>query len=121
MLKIILHLKSFQYLLELEQDLMTEETQMPVFFTKETQEILDIYADVRSSVNNDQAGSAAEGSVTFLIYLVSQQIVPCTMAIVKCNKQLRNNLSHLSLSHFCMIVLTTMSQQSFGPHFKHWC
>ena len=42
---------------------MTEETQMPVFFTKETQEILDIYADVRSSVNNDQAGSAAEGNV----------------------------------------------------------
>ena len=40
---------------------MAEETPMPVYFTTETEEVAQIYNDVRRSVHNDQAGSAAEG------------------------------------------------------------
>jgi len=51
-----------QHLLELEQDLMQEETPLPVYFATETPQLLDIYADVKTSMNSDQAGSAAEGN-----------------------------------------------------------
>ncbi|KAK2177660.1 hypothetical protein NP493_587g04014 [Ridgeia piscesae] len=49
-----------EHLLELEQDLMQEETPLPVYFATETPQLLDIYADVKTSMNSDQAGSAAE-------------------------------------------------------------
>jgi hypothetical protein len=57
----------FQHLLEVEQELMVEETPMPVFFTPETAEVASIYDDVRRSVHNDQAGSAAEGTLILLL------------------------------------------------------
>ena len=41
--------------------MLQEETQVPVYFTHETQELLDMYSDVASSANTDHAGSAAEG------------------------------------------------------------
>ena len=48
--------------MELEQDLLQEESQMPVYFTPETEPVMEIYDGVSSSVNSDQAGSAAEGA-----------------------------------------------------------
>ena len=41
---------------------MQEETPLPVYFATETPQLLDIYADVKTSMNSDQAGSAAEGN-----------------------------------------------------------
>jgi len=49
-----------EHMLELEQDLMEEETQIPVYFTAETQELTDIYDDVLRSTSTDQASSALE-------------------------------------------------------------
>ena len=40
---------------------MQEETQLPVFFAAETPQLLDIYREVKTSLNSDQADSAAEG------------------------------------------------------------
>ena len=45
--------------------MLQEETQVPVFFTHETQELLDMYSNVASSANTDHAGSAAEGKNLF--------------------------------------------------------
>ena len=50
-----------QHLVELESELLQEESQVPVYFTKETPTLLDIYNDVKVATNSDQAGSAAEG------------------------------------------------------------
>ena len=47
--------------MELESELLQEESQVPVYFTKETPTLLDIYDDVKVATNSDQAGSAAEG------------------------------------------------------------
>lgn len=52
--------KDKEHLLELEQDMLQEETQVPVYFTEETRELLQIYRDIKHAVNSDQAGSAAE-------------------------------------------------------------
>jgi len=41
--------------------MLQEETQVPVYFTEETRELLQIYRDIKHAVNSDQAGSAAEG------------------------------------------------------------
>ena len=41
--------------------MMQEETQLPVFFTPQTDDLMLIYDDVKTSVNSDQAASAAEG------------------------------------------------------------
>lgn len=48
------------HLLELEQDLIQEDTQLPVYFTPETPEILEMYKEIQGAVNSDQAGSATE-------------------------------------------------------------
>ena len=40
---------------------MQEETQLPVYFAAETPQLLDIYREVKTSLNSDQADSAAEG------------------------------------------------------------
>jgi len=50
-----------QHLQELEQDLLEEETQLPVYFTLETPELMSVYDDISKSVGSDSAGSAAEG------------------------------------------------------------
>jgi len=50
-----------QHLQELEQDLLQEETQLPVFFTRETPELMSVYDDISKSVSTNSAGSAAEG------------------------------------------------------------
>ena len=50
-----------QHLMELEQDLLQEDSQMPVYFTQESESVSEIYDAVYSSVNSDQAGSAADG------------------------------------------------------------
>jgi len=50
-----------QHLHDLEQDLLQEETQLPVFFTCETPELMSIYDDISKSVSANTAGSAAEG------------------------------------------------------------
>lgn len=50
-----------QHLLDLEQELMQEETQMPVYFAQEDEETLDIYQQVKAGLYSEQAGSAAEG------------------------------------------------------------
>ena len=50
-----------QHLQELEQDLLQEETQLPVFFTHETAELMSVYDDISKSVSANNAGSAAEG------------------------------------------------------------
>lgn len=41
--------------------MLQEETQVPVYFTPETPELLRMYDDVASSANTDLAASAAEG------------------------------------------------------------
>jgi len=46
---------------ELEQDLLAEETQLPVYFTHETPELMSVYDDISKSVSANSAGSAAEG------------------------------------------------------------
>jgi len=48
---------------ELEQDLLQEETQLPVFFTHETPELMSIYNDISKSVGANNPGSAAEGDL----------------------------------------------------------
>jgi len=50
-----------QHLQELEQDLLAEETQLPVYFTHETPELMSVYDDISKSVSANSAGSAAEG------------------------------------------------------------
>jgi len=50
-----------QHLQELEPDLMEEETQLPVYFTRETPELMSVYDDISNSVGTNSAGSAAEG------------------------------------------------------------
>ncbi len=52
----------FQHLVELEQEMLQEETQVPVYFTTETDELRDIYSAIETSANTDSAGSAAEGT-----------------------------------------------------------
>ena len=49
--------------MDLESDLLKEESQVPVYFAYETPTLLDIYSDVKVSTNSDQAGSAAEGDL----------------------------------------------------------
>lgn len=44
--------------------MLQEETQVPVFFTHETPDLLDIYEDIKSSSNSDAAESATEGNMT---------------------------------------------------------
>jgi hypothetical protein len=59
--------KEKEHIVELEQDLMEEETVLPVYFTYETKELLDLYDDISKSLNSNNAGSALEalmGSVT---------------------------------------------------------
>jgi len=51
-----------QHLQDLEQDLLGEETQLPVYFTRETDDLMSIYDDISKSVSANNAGSAAEGS-----------------------------------------------------------
>lgn len=56
-----------EHLMELEQDLMEEESQTPVYFTYETPELNVIYDDIKRFSNSDSAESAFEvlmGSVT---------------------------------------------------------
>jgi len=50
-----------QHLQELEQDLLVEETQLPVYFTHETPELMSVYDDISKSVSANSAGSATEG------------------------------------------------------------
>jgi len=50
---------------ELEQDLLAEETQLPVYFTHETPELMSVYDDISKSVSANSAGSAAEGERLF--------------------------------------------------------
>jgi len=40
---------------------MQDETQLPVYFTRETQELMSVYDDISKSVSANSAGSAAEG------------------------------------------------------------
>ena len=47
--------------MELESGMMQEEINMPVYFTEETEDLLEIYDDIKISGNSDQAGSATEG------------------------------------------------------------
>jgi hypothetical protein len=47
--------------MDLEAGMMQEEINMPVYFTDETDELMQIYYDIKTSVNSDQAGSATEG------------------------------------------------------------
>ena len=53
----------WQHLQELEQDLLAEETQLPVYFTHETPELMSVYDDISKTVSANSAGSAAEGEV----------------------------------------------------------
>jgi len=57
---------------ELEQDLLQEETQLPVFFTHETPELMSIYNDISKSVGANNPGSTAEGDL-----LKTQLCCPC--------------------------------------------
>ncbi|CAH1797520.1 unnamed protein product [Owenia fusiformis] len=52
--------KEKEHLLELEQDMMQEETVLPVYFTTETEELMEIYNDIKLATNSDQAASATE-------------------------------------------------------------
>jgi hypothetical protein len=47
--------------MELELELLQEETQLPVYFTPETPELLEIYEDIKHSSTSDQAASATQG------------------------------------------------------------
>ena len=60
-----------QHLQELEQDLLQEETQLPVFFARETQELMSVYDDISKSVIANSAGSAAEGDDVHLFVRLS--------------------------------------------------
>jgi len=42
---------------------MQEETQLPVYFTRETPELMSVYDDISKSVGSQSAGSAAEGEL----------------------------------------------------------
>ena len=42
---------------------MAEDIQVPVFVTPETEELLEIYQDVKSSGSGDDAPSAAQGKL----------------------------------------------------------
>ena len=48
----------------MEQELLQEESTVPVYFAEESKELLEIEHQVRSAVNSDQAASAAEGNRT---------------------------------------------------------
>ncbi len=54
---------TLQHLVDMEQEMLQEETQVPVYFTTETEELSDIYSAIESSANTDSAGSAAEGII----------------------------------------------------------
>ena len=41
--------------------MLQEDTQVPVYFTHETDEIVEIYNDIKSSSSSDAAESATEG------------------------------------------------------------
>jgi len=40
---------------------MVEETQLPLYFTHETEELMSVYDDISKSLIANNAGSAAEG------------------------------------------------------------
>ncbi|XP_077869611.1 BOS complex subunit NCLN-like isoform X2 [Saccoglossus kowalevskii] len=46
--------------LELEPQLLTEQTNVPIYFAYEDDNLLNIYSDIQHAVNSDQAASAAE-------------------------------------------------------------
>lgn len=52
--------KESEHLMELESELLQEESQVPVYFAEATDTLLDIYSDVKMATNSDQASSAAE-------------------------------------------------------------
>jgi hypothetical protein len=52
-----------EHLVDLEQDLLEEETQLPIYFTEETSELMALYQDISNAVNSNNAGSAVEALV----------------------------------------------------------
>ncbi|KAK2164437.1 hypothetical protein LSH36_63g03013 [Paralvinella palmiformis] len=49
-----------EHVMELEQELLQEESHLPVYFTPETDELLELYHGLKHSINSDQAGSATQ-------------------------------------------------------------
>lgn len=57
--------------MELEQDLMEEESQTPVYFAYETPELNGIYDSIKRLSNSDAAESAFEGSSSALSCVIA--------------------------------------------------
>lgn len=49
-----------EHFMDLEQELLQEEGQLPVYFTTDSEQVSEIYEGVASSINSDQAESAVE-------------------------------------------------------------
>ena len=47
--------------MQIEQDLLQEETHIPVFFAEETDTLLEIVEDIQQSGSSDEAASGFEG------------------------------------------------------------
>ena len=47
---------------QLERDLLTLEVPVAVYFAYEDKELAEIYEDIKTAINTDQAGSAFEGT-----------------------------------------------------------
>ena len=48
-----------QHLLELERDLLQEDTQLPVYFVHENEQVREIYSEIAVSGSSDEAQSGA--------------------------------------------------------------
>ena len=79
-----------QHLQELEQDLLQEETQLPVFFARETQELMSVYDDISKSVIANSAGSAAEGDDVHLFVRLSVCLSVAKMQKMRFSQKLSN-------------------------------
>jgi len=59
-----------QHLLELEQELLEEETPLPVYFTYETDELNAIYDNIANLASSSNAGSAFEGALLLVLLTI---------------------------------------------------
>ncbi|XP_074650929.1 BOS complex subunit ncln-like [Tubulanus polymorphus] len=89
-------LEEKQHLMELESGLLTEETQMPVYFTPTTDELMDIYGSIRNSVNSDQASSATEALLSSATANGFQFVISGSQSKVKSDFKIPNIQGKLS-------------------------
>ncbi|XP_064621002.1 BOS complex subunit ncln-like isoform X2 [Lineus longissimus] len=85
-----------EHLMDLETGMMQEEINMPVYFTDETDDLMQIYGDIKTSVNSDQAGSATEALFSSATANGFQMVVNGPQAKVKHDFKVANIQGKLS-------------------------